>query len=180
MSLHGYLERVDSGENILVQDMYRSQDYQEIVDLLEEGQINGAYIEIDRDTANDIMDRKALTNAKETLESVVSTVLETPYDEGFEKGDRAVRGVSNSERIADKAQKKESKVKATEAGMGAGAVGTITGANLGSVHLTGGSAFLGVISGIFNSKYQGMRDAEMEQAAEGLESAYGGHQLRIR
>lgn len=179
MSLDNYLEKVDRGENVLVQDMYQNGDYQAIVDLLEYGSVNGSNIEVDRDDANDIIDRGPLNNAKETLENVVSTALEEPYDSGFEKGERAAQSISNTDRLADKAQKKESKVKATEAGMAAGSVGALAGLGTGSVHLTGGSAFLGLLSGIFNSKYQGMRDAEMEKAAEGLEMAYGGHEVNI-
>lgn len=179
MTLHNYLERVDNGENILVQDMYQNDDYQAIVDLLEYGNVNGANIEVDRDDANNIIDNGTLNNAKETLENVVSTTLEEPYDNGYEKGERAADNINSADRLADKARKKKSKVKATEAGMGAGAVGTLLGLETGSVRLTVGGASLGVISGIFNSKYQGMRDSEMEKAAEGLEQAYGGHQLDI-
>ena len=179
MSLDNYLEKVDRGENILVQDMYQNGDYQEIVELLEYGNVNTPNIEVDREDANEIMDKGTLYEAKETLESVVSTTLEEPYDNGFEKGERAAQAIGRDDRLADKAQKKESKVRATEAGIAAGSLGALAGANSGSVHITGASALLGVVSGIFNSKYQGMRDAEMEKAAEGLEQTYGGHQIDI-
>ena len=108
MSLDNYLEKVDRGENILVQDMYQNGDYQEIVELLEYGNVNTPNIEVDREDANEIMDKGTLYDAKETLESVVSTTLEEPYDNGFEKGERAAQAIGRDDRLADKAQKKES------------------------------------------------------------------------
>ncbi|MFB6115748.1 MAG: hypothetical protein ABEK04_05705, partial [Candidatus Nanohalobium sp.] len=64
-------------------------------------------------------------------------------------------------------------------GFATGAGITGLGASAGLVEVAAGGAGLGILSGYKSAGYQGMRDAEMKQAAEGLESAYGGFELSI-
>jgi hypothetical protein len=81
--------------------------------------------------------------------------------------------------MSKKARNKDTKTKWADAGFTAGTGVSLLGMSAGSIELMAGGAGVGIFSGYKSAGYQGMRDAEMREAAEGLESAYGGFQLSI-
>jgi len=179
MSLGGYLEKVDNGEDITVTDMFRDGEYQAIVEAVEYGSFRGADLEIDRDDADDFMNSGGLSGVRNLLESGISGFWDSNYDRGFRKGKEALEDEDDNDLMSQKARKKDSKAKWADVGFTGGTGLGALGLSAGSVELMAGGAGLGILSGYKSAGYQGMRDAEMKEAAEGLESAYGGYKLSI-
>lgn len=192
MTLADYLERVDRGETITVTQMYREGAEEEIVELLEYGSVNGADIEVSRSDANkemydqdwkDILDEGS-DMAAEALSSIPK--LENQYEKGVEQADRKMEeldnkyaGSSHRNLVQKKARRKDTQMKASEAALGGGTLGFIAGNQIGSQVLMGVSAILAGGGLVSTPKFKGMKDREIEEAADGLEKAYGGHQVTI-
>lgn len=180
-----YLEKVDNGETVTVNDVYMSGDYEALVDMFENATVSGGQLEVDPNYANDVMYTDDF-DPLEGVENLVSTVLENQYDQGYQKADKKMQELNNRlswdkvrDRALDRANKSDLKVKASDAGIGLSMLGFGAGAGTGSVHLMGGSAALGVLSANRNATWQGMEDRELKEAAEGLNKGYAGHEIDI-
>lgn len=179
MSLGNYLEKVDDGENITVTDMYRNGDYQAVVDAVEYGSFNGAKLEIDNDDAEDLMGFSGLGGMRNLLEAGISSVWDHRYDKGFNDGKEALENEDDTDLMTRKALNKDTKSKLADSGvLGGSGIGYI-GFSSGSPKIGALGAGVGIISGYKGAEFQGLRDGEMKEAAEGLESAYGGFRLSI-
>lgn len=181
-----YLERVNSGENITVNDVYLSGDYEALVDIFNNATVSGGRLDVDPDYANDVMYDDDFSPI-EGLENTISTVLDNQYDDGYQKADKKMKELNNRfswrevrDRALDRAGKSDTKVKLSEAGMGLGLLGIGGGIGLESVHLIGGGVALEVLSLNRNATWQGMEDRELAEAAEGLNKGYAGHDINIR
>ncbi|MFB6175373.1 MAG: hypothetical protein ABEJ87_05390 [Candidatus Nanohalobium sp.] len=179
MSLGDYLEKVDNGEDITITDMYRDGEYQAIIEAVEHGNFRGADLEIESDTADEYMSSGGLGAVRNVLEGITSNIWDNNYDRGFGKGKKALENEDDNDLMSRKAQSKDDKAKGVDLGFATGAGVTGLGLSAGSIEVAAGGAGLGILSGYKSAGYQGMRDAEMKEAAEGLESAYGGFQLSI-
>lgn len=179
MELGDYLEKVDNGENITVTDMYRDGNYEAVVRAVDNGNFRGADLEIERDEADNLMQSGGLGAVNNLLESATSAFWDNNYDSGFEKGKNALENEDDTDLMTRKAKDKNTKAEISNTGFAIGSGITSLGALTGSVEIAAGGAGLGILSGYKSAGYQGMRDAEMKQAAEGLESAYGGFELSI-
>lgn len=179
MSLGDYLEKVDDGEHITVTDMYRNGDYQAVVEAVEYGTFNGANLEIESDDADSLMGTGGLSGVKNLLESGISSVWDHRYDKGFNDGKEALENEDDNDLMSRKARNKDKKSKWADTGFAGGTGLGVLGLSAGSIELGALGAGVGIISGYKGAEYQGLRDGQMKQAAEGLESAYGGFQLSI-
>lgn len=179
MSLGDYLEKVDDGEDITVTDMYRDGEYQAVVEAVEYGSFRGADLEIERDDADELMGSGGLSGVRNLLEGATSSIWSNNYDRGFRKGEEALEDEDDNDLMSKKARDKDSKAKWADIGFTGGTGVSLLGMSAGSIEIMAGGAGLGIFSGYKSAGYQGMRDAEMREAAEGLESAYGGFQLSI-
>lgn len=179
MSLGDYLEKVDDGESITVTDMYRNGDYQAVVEAVEHGSFSGADLEIDSDDADRFMSSGGLSGVRNLLEGATSSIWSNNYDRGFKKGEESLEDEDDKDLMSKKARNKDTKAKWADAGFTAGSSISLLGMSAGSIEVMAGGAGLGILSGYKSAGYQGMRDAEMREAAEGLESAYGGYELSI-
>jgi hypothetical protein len=179
MGLDEYLEKVDNGETVTVTNMYQDGDYEAVLDAIEYGKTSGASLKVDRDDADDIMDRDLASLGKAVLENTITTTLEQVYDRGMEAGTDVNYNGSNEHQLKDKADKKNKKKKASEIGLGISSLGALAGLNLNSTHLIGASATAGLLSAAGVARYGGMEDGVTKEAAEGLEDAYGGYELAI-
>lgn len=186
MNSGDYLERVDGGETVRVNDLYLSGDYEALVDIFENSTVTGGTLEVDSSYANDVMYDDEF-DPVEKVEDGVANLLENQYEEGFNKANDKMKELNNRlswndvrDRALDKANKNEKKVKAATAGMGLGAVGIAGGIGLENVHLLGGGAALEVISGNRSATWQGMRERELREAAKGLNQGYANHEINIR
>lgn len=194
MSLSDYMEKVDDGETVYLTQMYQDGDYEAVVEAWEYGNRNGPNLEIDSNDAYEIMNDNffdpdnILENVRDVVEEGVASIYGKAFDGGYNKAASQIQSWENNsvlsdddvrDKSLDQQSKKETTKKVTEAGMAAGTTGTMLGAGIGSIHITGGSLALGVGSGAVNAKAQGKQEKYIKQAAKGLESAYGGLQLDI-
>lgn len=180
MSLGNYLEKVDNGEDITVTDMYMNGDYQAVVEAVEYGSISGADLEIESDDADDFMSSGGLSGVRNLLEKGISSFWSNNYDRGFRKGKEALEDEDDNDLMSRKARNKDTESKMADIGVAAGTGIAGIGLTAGSIEVAAGGTGLGIISGYKGAGYQGLRDGEMKQAAEGLESAYGGFQLSTK
>ncbi len=192
MSLESYLERVDHGENLTVTDMYREGAEEEIVDLLEYGRLNGSKLEVPRSSANKIMYDNDLEDTVDTASDLIAEAfsalprLESIYDQGVEKADRKMEELNNKysgpglrNRVEKKADRKDTKLKAAQGVFAASIPGFVIGNQTGSHLLMAGSAAAGGASAYKIPELKGMKDREVEEAAKGLEAAYGGYKVEL-
>lgn len=179
MSLGNYLEKVDNGEDINVTDMYRNGDFEAVVEAVEYGTFNGADLEIDNDEAKNLMGWEGLSGVGNLLESGISGIWDHRYDKGFNDGKEALENENDNDLMSRKARNKDKKSKWADTGFAGGTSLGVLGLSAGSIELGALGAGVGIISGYKGAKYQGLRDGQMKEAAEGLESAYGGFQLSI-
>ncbi len=181
-----YLERVDAGETVTVNDVYMSGDYEALVDLFENSTVSGGKMRVDPDYADDVMYNDDF-DPVEGLENTVSTLLDHKYqngydeaDEDFSKMNRKLSWTDIRDRALDRAEKSGKKVKAADGGMALGAAGVAGGIGLESLPPLLGGALLAAVSANRNATWQGMEDRELKEAAEGLNKGYTGHEIEIR
>jgi len=179
MKLGDYLEKVDNGETITLTDMYRDGNYEAVVRAVDNGNFRGADLEIERDDADDFMKSGGLGAVADLLESATSSFWDNNYDSGYKKGEKALENENDTDLMTKKAINKDTKAEISDTGFTIGSGLTTLGALSGSIELAAGGAGLGILSGYKSAGYQGMRDAEMKQAAKGLEKGHGGYQLSI-
>jgi len=186
MDLDGYLERVDNGDFIRYGQI-ADNDPEGAVELLEHASINHSTNRVEVDSAyatNEIYGDSS--NPLEPLENLVSTVLDSQYEAGFQKADQKMREINaryNDDDARDLAIKKNDKndtlAKLTDAVMAGSGLGFIGSASVGSVHGMGASTTTGLVSSAVNARVQGARDRSVTEAAEGLEDAYGNMVVEI-
>lgn len=187
-----YLERVDRGEKITVSQMLKEGADEEIVELLDNGKVNGAQIEVSRSYANKVMYDKdlkdRLNTASELIAEGFSSIprMDNLYEQGFEKSERKMEEIENkysgsSKRnlIERQASNAETKMKASEGLLAGGIGGFIASNQLGSQLGMALSAASGGLSAYGTAKMKGEKDRKVEEAAKGLEKAYGGYQVNI-
>lgn len=192
MTIANYLERVDRGENITVSDMLREGADEEILELLDNGKVNGAQIQVSRSYANDQMYDKGaedyLDIAAELFAEGISSLprLENFYEDGFEQADRKMKeidqkysGSSKRNLIQKQAGNEDTKMKASEGLLAGGLGGFIFGNQIGSQGAMALSAAAAGLGAYGTPKTKGKKDRKVEEAAKGLEQAYGGYQLDI-
>ncbi|MFQ3275343.1 MAG: hypothetical protein ACI9LV_000030 [Candidatus Nanohaloarchaea archaeon] len=192
MSVSEYLERVDGGEDITISQMLTEGAEEEIIEIIDEGDINGANIELSKSYANEKMyDRNVLDYLDSAAEIAATGLaslpgLENLYDDGFERADGKMEEIDNkysggSKRkiLKKKAGNAELKMKASEGLLAGGAGGFLAGNQIGSQKLMALSAASGGLGAYGTAKMKGEKDRSIEEAARGLEQAYGGYQLDI-
>jgi len=178
-----YLEKVDNGETVTVNEIYMSGDYEALVDIFGNSTVSGGSINVNPSYANEVMYNDEF-DPLEKIENAVSTVLDHKYENGYNKADDDFRELNNRlswtdvrDRALDRSDKSSKKVKAADAGMGLSAIGIAGGIGLESLPPLLGGALLGAISMERSATWQGMEDRELKEAAEGLNKAYAGHEI---
>jgi len=142
-------------------------------------------VQIDSEDAADLY-----RSSSDPLAYFESAIRAIDYGSQYEAGrssahenamEASMRGSSSEalENAFERLERNDKLAKASDLGAAGSGLGFIGSAAAGSVHGMGLSTTVGLISSAASARFQGGRDRWVEEAAEGLEDAYGGYRIEI-